>query len=92
LIATPALRRVALLSVELHDELVLLVVPVAVSPAAVGLDVLDPSAGLWQSVSLLDVVVVAVLDDGVRAARAGQDDLVEVAAPAELFSLRSLLP
>jgi phosphoglycolate phosphatase len=92
LIAAPVLRRVVLLPVELDDELVLLVVPVAVSPAAVGLGESDLLGGLGQPVRLLDVAVVAVLEDGVRAARSGPDDLIEVAAPAELLPCGRYLP
>src|SRR3984957_8473958 len=92
LVVAALLRRVEPLSVELHDELVLLVVAVAVPPAAVGLGVLDLLGGRREPVRPFDVVVVAVLDDGVRAARAGQDDLVEVAAPAELLPCAGYFP
>jgi hypothetical protein len=83
-VQSAALLGVIALAVELDDQVVLVVAPVAASPAAVRFDERRLLACRGQPVGALDVTVVAVLEDGVRARRRLRHDLIEISAPPEL--------
>jgi hypothetical protein len=92
LVRAAAFVGMKLLAVKLDYQAILLMATVAIAPAAVGLDERELFPCRRKSVRLRHVQVVAVLEDGVGAARTGRDDFVEVAPPAELLSAVDLAP
>ena len=85
-VTTALVLGVSVPAVELDDQPVLRVVPVAEAAAAVRLGERYLALGGGQPVRALDVPVVAELQHRMRAAGRGGDDLVESVSPAEFLA------